>query len=118
MRYVPNLSKTHCGIVLAPFTPLSGASRGKVGRQTLDHLFMIYVYVLQSLKDNGYYIGICKNLENRLDKHNHGSVRSTKHRKPFKLVYSEIYSNYGEARVREKELKSFKGGNKFRELIG
>lgn len=78
---------------------------------------MIYVYVLQSLRDHGYYIGICKDLEIRLNKHNSGGVRSTSKRKPFKLVYSEMYENYGQARQREKKLKSYKGGNKFKELI-
>ncbi len=78
---------------------------------------MIYVYVLQSLTDQGHYIGICKDLEVRLSKHNAGGVRSTSKRRPFKLVYSEIYENYGQARQREKELKSYKGGNKFKELV-
>jgi len=78
---------------------------------------MIHVYILQSLTDNGYYIGICKDLENRLKNHNKGGVRSTKNRKPLRLVYSEKYDNYMLARVREKELKSYKGGNKLKELI-
>ncbi len=79
---------------------------------------MIYVYILQSLTDSGYYIGICNNLGNRLQKHNRGGVTSTKRRRPFKVVYTEEYESYLEARLREKEIKSYKGGNKFRELIG
>jgi predicted GIY-YIG superfamily endonuclease len=39
---------------------------------------MVYVYILQSRQDKGYYIGICKDLDKRLEKHNNGSVRSTK----------------------------------------
>jgi putative endonuclease len=78
---------------------------------------MIYVYVLQSLKDNGYYVGICKDLEKRLEKHNKGGVCSTKNRKPFKIVYKEDYNDYLTARIREKEIKSYKGGNRFKDLI-
>lgn len=79
---------------------------------------MIYTYVLQSLTDNGYYIGICKDIGTRLEKHNRGGVRSTKNRKPFKLIYSEVFDSYSLARTREREIKSYKGGNKFKELIG
>lgn len=79
---------------------------------------MVYVYVLQSQRDNGYYIGICKDIEKRLEKHNRGGVRSTKNRKPFKLIYSEELDTYLSARAREKEIKSYKSGNKFKELVG
>jgi putative endonuclease len=101
-----------CRVVLAPFTPLSGASRGKVGQQS-----MIFVYILQSEVDKGYYIGICKDLDSRLVKHNQGGVRSTKNRRPFKVIYTEEFENYATARQREKEIKSFKGGNSFKKLL-
>lgn len=78
---------------------------------------MVYVYILQSLKDKGFYIGICKNLMERVIKHNKGGVYSTKNRKPFNLIYSEVYNSYTLARVREKEIKSYKGGNSFKILI-
>lgn len=78
---------------------------------------MIYVYVLHSLKDNGYYIGISKNLTGRLLKHNSGGVKSTKSRRPFELTYSESYDSYKSARGREIEFKSFKGGNKLKDIL-
>jgi putative endonuclease len=78
---------------------------------------MIFVYILQSLIDKGFYIGITANVEKRLNKHNNGGVISTSKRKPFKVIYFEPYENYFFARLREKELKSFKGGNKLKELI-
>lgn len=62
-------------------------------------------------------MGISYNLEKRLQKHNKGGVRSTKTRKPFRLIYSEKFDNYAKARLREKEIKSYKGGNSFKELI-
>ncbi|MFA4890288.1 MAG: GIY-YIG nuclease family protein [Candidatus Paceibacterota bacterium] len=68
-----------------------------------------YVYILKSLKDNGYYVGITKDLIIRLNYHNKGFVRSTKSRTPFIIVYKEIFQNRLDAREREKYLKSYKG---------
>ncbi len=78
---------------------------------------MVFVYILQSLLDGKYYVGITKDLNKRLEKHNRGTVESTKKRKPFKMVYSESFQNYTYARSREKEIKSYKGGNEFRKLL-
>jgi putative endonuclease len=78
---------------------------------------MVYVYILQSRVGKGYYIGICNNLEKRLEKHNKGGVYSTKKHRPFRIIYSEKYESYSDARIREKEIKSYKGGNTFRSLI-
>ncbi len=78
---------------------------------------MIFVYVIKSNKDQGYYIGITKDIEKRLATHNKGQVSSTKSRRPFILVHTEEFSDYKGARVREIEIKSYKGGNKFKELL-
>ena len=78
---------------------------------------MIYAYILKSLKDGGYYVGISKNVVERLRKHNSGSVRSTKSRRPFEVVLSEQYDSYTSARAREKELKAYKGGVQLKELV-
>lgn len=37
-----------------------------------------YVYLLQSLKDDSYYIGQTDNIDKRLKKHNNKEVKSTK----------------------------------------
>lgn len=66
---------------------------------------MYYVYILFSLKDNKFYVGKTKDLIKRLERHNKGLVRSTKHRRPLKLIYQEIYKTAREAYLREKELK-------------
>jgi len=76
-----------------------------------------YVYILQSLKDNNYYVGYTTNLQNRLNYHNAGKQRSTKSRIPFKLVYFEEFQLKRSALLREKEIKSYKGGNAFKKLI-
>ena len=68
-----------------------------------------FVYIIQSLKDNGYYVGMTQDIEYRLKYHNKGYVKSTKHRIPFKIVYNERYQTRIEARNREKYLKSYEG---------
>jgi len=75
------------------------------------------VYVLQSLKDHRYYIGFTTDVEARLCFHNAGLQRSTRHRTPFRLVLFETFSIKEEALKREKQIKSWKGGEAFRQLI-
>lgn len=75
------------------------------------------VYVLQSLKDKGFYIGTTTNPQRRLKYHNLGTNKSTKARIPFKLVYYEKFNDNKVALKREKQIKSYKGGNAFKKLI-
>ena len=70
---------------------------------------MHFIYILQSDKDKRYYVGMTQNLAIRLLYHNSGKVRSTKHRVPLRLIYSEKYGTGEEARKREVYLKSYKG---------
>ncbi|GBD87961.1 GIY-YIG nuclease superfamily protein [bacterium BMS3Abin03] len=65
-----------------------------------------YTYVLQSEKDNQFYVGYTSNLGNRLREHNQGKVSSTKNRIPMKLVYCEVCFNQQDATHREKYLKT------------
>ncbi|MBC8345561.1 MAG: GIY-YIG nuclease family protein [Candidatus Marinimicrobia bacterium] len=78
---------------------------------------MYYTYILKSEKDNKYYIGSTENLETRLNVHNSGSVKSTKNQRSLKLVWSEKYSTRAEAMGREKQIKRFKGGEAFKQLL-
>ncbi len=66
---------------------------------------MFYMYILKSLKDSNLYIGYSSDLKRRLVEHNSGLSRSTKSRRPFKLVYYEAYLSQEEAQHREKNLK-------------
>ena len=76
-----------------------------------------FVYILQSLKDQKYYIGSSANVEARLKFHNSGLQRSTRNRVPFRLVlFEELYSKE-EALIREKLIKSRKGGEGFKKLV-
>ena len=76
-----------------------------------------YVYIIQSLKDGKYYIGSSSNVVERLKYHNAGLQRSTRNRTPFILVYSEEVENKGAALIREKQIKSYKGGEGFKKLL-
>jgi len=70
------------------------------------NLGMYYVYVLQSLSDRNFYTGFANNLENRIKKHDNGSVEATKFRRPLKLVYYEACINKKDALSRELYLKT------------
>ncbi|HQW93078.1 MAG TPA: GIY-YIG nuclease family protein [Ferruginibacter sp.] len=76
-----------------------------------------FVYILQSLKDGKYYIGETHDVEARLLFHNSGKQRSTKNRIPFRIVIIEQYENREVALAREKQIKSWKGGNAFKLLV-
>jgi Predicted endonuclease containing a URI domain len=70
---------------------------------------MYYIYVLQSEKDDKFYTGFTKNLKLRFDQHNKGLVKSTKDRRPLRLIYYEACLSQDDATKREKYLKSFHG---------
>ncbi|MDP3954260.1 MAG: GIY-YIG nuclease family protein [bacterium] len=66
---------------------------------------MYYVYIIKSKKDGDFYLGSTNDLKRRFAEHNSGKVFSTKHRKPFDLVYYEAYKAEKDARNREQNLK-------------
>jgi putative endonuclease len=70
---------------------------------------MITVYVLLSLKDKATYVGMAKDAILRLKEHNAGKNRYTKAHMPWKIIYTEQYPDWKQARVREKYLKSTAG---------
>ncbi len=73
---------------------------------------MVYVYVLQSESDQGLYIGMTRDLRRRFSEHQNGQSRSTKGRRPWRLIYYEAYLDESDAEGREIYLKSG-GGRKF-----
>ena len=94
---------------------LPGSSIGSLPELTLVSArervaIMFYLYIIQSQKDGKLYTGFTSSIEKRIRAHNQGEVRSTRNRRPFKLVYQEKYESKSEALKREKFLKSFKGG--------
>ncbi len=78
---------------------------------------MYHVYILRSLNNNRHYIGQTNDLDKRLMRHNQGRVQSTKYFIPWKIIYTEQYRSRAEAMKREREIKDYKSGIKFHELI-
>jgi putative endonuclease len=64
-----------------------------------------YVYMLKSLKDSSYYVGISENPIKRLEKHNSGKLKRTAKNKPHKIVFTKKYLSYKKARIHEIWLK-------------
>ena len=70
---------------------------------------MYYVYLLYSEKDSKFYTGSTNDLKRRLHEHVSGNVKSTRNRRPLKLLYYEGCLNEKDAQQREKYLKSGMG---------
>jgi putative endonuclease len=68
-----------------------------------------YTYVLKSERNGHLYVGFTSDLKRRIEEHNKGKVRSTKNRKPLRLVYYEEYGDKTSGRKREIFLKSGQG---------
>ena len=67
-----------------------------------------FIYIIYSEKNSKYYIGCCGDLEVRLAQHNGGRNISTKSGIPWKLMYTETFDSFTEARRREAEIKKKK----------
>jgi len=67
---------------------------------------MYYLYILKSLNNNKFYIGVSKDIKERLHKHNKGWSKSTKPFKPWEIAYTEEFIDKKLAYKREFFLKS------------
>ena len=76
-----------------------------------------YVYILYSDKSNHYYIGSTSNTEERIQRHNAGATPSTKQGRPWKIVYTEIFTSKADALQREIYLKRMKSRVYLEDLI-
>jgi predicted GIY-YIG superfamily endonuclease len=69
-----------------------------------------YVYILQSLQEPGrFYTGITDDLDNRLSKHNSGSVTHTAKNRPWSIKTYVAFTDEARASAFEKYLKSGSG---------
>ena len=78
---------------------------------------MHIVYILQSQKDGSHYIGSTSNLEKRVQRHNNRGNTSTRHRRPWLLVYIEKFSLKENAYRREMQLKRYHGSISLKNII-
>ncbi len=67
---------------------------------------MFYTYVLKSLKNQNLYTGYTNDLRKRIKEHNDGLSGFTKKYLPYELIYYESCLDEGDAKAREKQLKS------------
>ena len=95
-------------------------SKGYRGFESLSLRKMkekFFVYILQSMKDFSFYIGQCAELDQRMSKHADGFSKYTASKRPWRLVYFEMFQTRSEAIIREKQLKSWKKPARYLQLI-
>ena len=78
---------------------------------------MWYVYVIRNSINKRFYIGATKNIEKRLEQHNKSKRRSIAHFGNYELIFKEEFLILKDARAREQQIKSYKGGNAFKKLL-
>jgi len=69
---------------------------------------MFFVYVLQSKKDESFYVGYSADPKKRLREHNKGKERYTKGHVPYEIVHVESFITQKEAKDRETAIKKTK----------
>ena len=77
---------------------------------------MFYVYVLRSRKTGRRYVGSCENLGDRLQRHNAGESKATRHGTPWTLLHSESFSTRREAAGKERYYKTGRGRDELDQL--
>lgn len=64
-----------------------------------------FIYMLKSLKNGKYYVGISDNVFRRLREHNNGKLKTTSKNKPYFVVFEKQHPDYKSARKHEIWLK-------------
>ncbi len=75
-----------------------------------------YVYVLRC-KDGGFYVGQTGDLRRRFSQHEKGEAKSTRGRRPLKLLFYEAFPSRADALRRERYLKSTAGKRTLRLML-
>lgn len=81
------------------------------------NLLVYYVYILQSQKDNGLYIGSTNDLKRRLKEHNDGKSFATKGRLPLKLIHYQAFVSEHDAHQTEHYLKTTRGWERIHRML-
>jgi putative endonuclease len=76
-----------------------------------------FVYILQSMKDFSFYVGQCNDLDKRMSKHYDGMSKYTATKRPWRLVYFEMYNSRSDAIKRENQIKKMKSKKFIEELV-
>jgi len=70
---------------------------------------MYYVYIIQSQKDGGYYVGSTEDLKRRLAEHDRGGSKFTSAKRPYDLAWYCAFCDKPRALEFEKYLKQGSG---------
>jgi putative endonuclease len=76
------------------------------------------VYVLWSDSAQRFYTGSCADVQDRLQRHNAGQSKATRYGVPWRLVHREEFPSRAEAVRRECFLKTGRGRDELRRIIG
>ena len=76
-----------------------------------------YIYLLESITDGIWYVGLSENPNKRLKQHNQGKSKFTKGHLPWRLLYKEKIGNLKEARIKEKYYKTAAGKRRLNRLL-
>jgi putative endonuclease len=77
----------------------------------------IKLYIIKGLTNEKHYVGITNNILRRLQEHASGVTKGGQVIGEFKLIYTEEFTDYATARMREKFLKSGQGRKWIKENI-
>ena len=78
---------------------------------------MAFLYILESISTQRFYIDSSTDPERRLAEHNRGQTPSTRKRGPWRLAYLEEFPTLQDAGRRERELKAWKSHKAIARLI-
>ena len=71
----------------------------------LSYFMAYYLYIIQSEKDDSFYIGTTQNLKERILRHNQGRSKYTRTKRPWKLVFNEEHPDRSSAMKKEYAIK-------------
>lgn len=83
----------------------------------MQHVASMYVYILQSKTTSRYYAGSTQDVSNRLNEHNSGECKWTRHGVPWDLVYLAEFPSRSEAVKEERRIKSRGIGRYLQEML-
>ena len=77
-----------------------------------------FIYVIESVRDGIWYIGLSSDPKSRLKQHNAGKSKFTKGHLPWILIYTEKAGDLPEARKMEKYYKTAAGKRRLNKILG
>jgi len=68
-----------------------------------------FAYGIRDIRGKRIYVGQCENLEERIERHNNGYIKSTQSGRPWTLVALQMVDTRSKARWIEHQLKRSRG---------